>query len=176
MHDMPAWVQQSMVQQDACDATATASFPVAEDTWDSSSLLPAADLNHVAHDVVGTACLSVGDDEHVSLGRQPFPNSTSEAPAVSEEGRRGDAGDSGSARTCSCPVCLDLHTINWFSSKAPSPGLVPRAQYSCRLPACDWMARGLDGATVNRYTNALSRHEKSHFSQKGRFICFEEHC
>lgn len=174
MHDMPAWVQQSTVQQDACDATATASFPIAEDTWESSSL-PAADVNHVAHDVVGTACLSVGDDEQVSLGRQPFPNSTSEAPAVSEEGRRGDAGDSGSARTCSCPVCLKLHTI-WFSSKAPSPGLVPRAQYSCRLPACDWMARGLDGATVNRYTNALLRHEKSHFSQKGGFNCFEEHC
>lgn len=73
------------------------------------------------------------------------------------------------------PRLVGLHT-NWFSSKAPSSSLVPRERYPCRLPACDWMARGLDGATANRYTNALLQHEESHFGQKGRFVCLEEHC
>lgn len=82
---------------------------------------------------------------------------------------------SGSALPCLCPLCLDLRT-KWFSSKAPCSGLVPRDQYSCHLRACDWMVRGLNGATANRYTNALLRHKESHFGEKGRFICLEEQC
>ncbi|CAF9928521.1 hypothetical protein IMSHALPRED_007673 [Imshaugia aleurites] len=141
--------------------------------WTSHGL-PGVDFNHAAYDSNGTARLSVRDDEHINSGREPFTNPTSEAPAVSDEGMRGDAMFSGTARTCTCPICLDLHT-NWFASNALSSGMVPR-HFSCRLPACDWTARGLDGATASRYTNALLRHEESHFGRKGRYVCLEEHC
>ena len=175
MHDMPAWFQDSTVQQNVCNATAAPSFPVDEEIWSSSSL-PALCLNHAAHHMNADACLGVENDDHVDFGKQPVPNSVSNALASSDEETKGDSIASGcSTRTCSCPVCLDLHTSR-FSSKAPSSDCVPRDQYSCRLPACDWMARGLDGATANRYTNALLRHEESHFGQKGRFTCLEEHC
>lgn len=163
-----------MTHQNVCDAAATPSFPYAEDAWISSSL-PVVNLNRMAHHTDGTACLSDGDEGHVNPGQQSLPNSTSETLAISDGGPRSDAIVSGSARTSSRPVCLDLR-INRFSSQTPSPGLIPRDQYSCRLPACDWMARGLDGAAANRYTNALLQHEESHFGQNGRFVCLEVHC
>ncbi len=93
----------------------------------------------------GSACLDVGDDKHVNFGKQPLGSPTPEAPAVSDPVMRRDADVSDSARSCSCPVCLNLHT-NRLSSKSPTSDSVPRAHYSCRLPACAWMARGLDGA------------------------------
>lgn len=171
MQDMPAWFRrESAVRNGTCNATATPGFFAAECVW-SNTNLPAANLNCAAHDMDALAW----ETKHVNFGEQPLPNSLSEGPAVSHEGLRSDAIVSGSPRACSCPVCLGLHT-NLFSSKVPSSALVPRDRYSCRLPACDWMARGLDGATANRYTNALLRHEESHFGQKGRFVCLEERC
>ena len=174
-HETPAWFcKQSTVHQDGCDATATPSFPIVEPTSSSSSL-SAVNLNHAAHHMDGITCFNVGEDEHVNFGKQPLMSPSSEAPAVSDEQTRSDAIVSGPVQTCSCPVCLDLHT-SWSASKAPSSSSLPRYQYSCRLPACDWMAQGLDGAMANRYTNALLQHEKSHFGQKGRFVCLEERC
>lgn len=177
MHDMPAWFQPSAVQQGVCNSSATPSFPVDGDIW-NSSILPAVDLNHAAaHHMNANACPGVENDNRLDFGKPPLPNSASKAPALSNEETSGDAIASGSStRTCSCPICLDLHTSPFFIQKLQAPTGVPREQYSCRLPACDWMARGLDGAAANRYTNALLRHEESHFGQKGRFTCLEERC
>ena len=139
MPDVPAWHgQQSTVQQGLCDPIATHSVPVEEGTRTSSSL-PAVRLNHAATYCMGRgARLSVADDKHVKLDGQPLPSSTSEAPAVSGEVTRGYAIVSNSARTCLCPVCLDLRT-NSLSSKVSGSGNLPRYNYSCRLPACDSM-------------------------------------
>lgn len=141
MQDMPAlFRRESAVRNGACNATATPGFFAAECGWNNTNL-PAANLYYAAHDMDALAW----ETKHVNFGEQPLPNSLSEGLGVSHEGLRSDAIVSGSPRACSCPVCLGLHT-NLFSSKVPSSALVPRDRYSCRLPACDRMARGLDGA------------------------------
>lgn len=101
MHGTPAWFCQQ--SKDVCNATATPSFPIAEEAWNSSSV-PAVNPSHAAPHMDGTARLSVGDDEHVSFGKQTLSSSTLEAPTVSDEGTTGNTILSGSSRPCSCPV------------------------------------------------------------------------
>ena len=133
------------MQEDVCNATATPSFPNAEDTWSFGSIPAMIHLNHAAHHMDRNACLSIGGDEHVNLGEQPL-STLHPKPGPSLMKERGVMLSSLAPLDLVPVLALSICTLIGSHPKPQALTWCRAINIAADCQACEWMATSLDNS------------------------------